>query len=39
MTEEEFERWKVDNGWYITAGDLIFFLALMVFVGLIVWAS
>jgi hypothetical protein len=37
MTEEEFERWKTENGWHFTGPDVLFFAALAVVIILIVW--
>ena len=34
MNDEEFERWKEENGWYTTWGDVVMilgFIALMIF--------
>jgi hypothetical protein len=39
VTEEEFERWKHENGWYSTPADAALAFAAVLALALIVWLS
>ncbi len=39
MDDEEFERWKQENGWHFTEGDFLLIVGFIAFMWIIIHFS